>query len=159
MGGVYNKITDLIIRDPVNSGFKAKVNDSGFMFITTPPPDAPEGTTPVVEVALDGVGGNSLIDTIFLIPDTKILTVQRFNCGSEDMDNSSKCVLYYASNGAIDGTEEILSHAYLNGSNFVEALDRHFTGDGAAAIIMRRQRLDAQVREIFAKWVGFHTNE
>jgi hypothetical protein len=126
--------------------------------VSTPPPAPPPGTTPVIEPPsplIDLQGGLTNLQT-YVIPAGKTLTIQRLLMSGENRAAESKVTLYYAPNGVIDGTEVIISMGHLSG--FVVApqdLNDTYVGDGVAAIILERRRLDNGRREIFAKWFGY----
>ena len=121
-------------------------------------PAPPPGTTPVIEPPqplIDLVGQTSDFQT-YIIPAGKTLTVQRLLMSGERTSSESKVVLYHAPNGVIDGTETIIAMGHLAGQAVApQELGLDYAGDGVAAIILERTRIDTGRREIFGRWTGF----
>lgn len=119
-------------------------------------PSAPPGTTAVNQAASGNVGGDASVDTLWVIPNTETLTLQRFSGGSEfdKEDMQSKCSLFYDPLGTGAGMT-LIRVAYLPG-NFDFALNQMFTGDGTRQIRMRRTRMAGGTLEIASFWDGYY---
>lgn len=144
------------IVDKSDNSKVVKVDDSGNLYTIIVPPETPAGKTQVTRISLGLVGGSTYLDDEYIIPSGETLVLQRFICSAEgDINKYSKALLYYAPSGSIDGTEEVLALSYL-GDTFVTSLNEEYLGNGTKKIIMRRERMDAGEREMFARWVGYY---
>lgn len=142
------------------TGNIAEVTSAGELKVVQAPPVTPAGNTSInrpVAPLIDLNGGSTDLD-VFVIPITETLTVQTLLMSAEDRGKESKVTLYYAPAGLLNGTEEILAMGHLSGMVVSpQVLDNVYIGDGTAAIILERRRMDTGKREIFGKWQGHHT--
>ena len=144
------------IVDKSDIGKVASVSSAGCLYVFAPPPETPPDKTSVRKTELGLVSGSSHSDNEYVIPNGETLKLQRFTCSAEgDINKYSKSLLYYAPSGSIDGTEEVLALSYL-GDTFTTNLSEEFVGNGTKKIIMRRERMDAGEREMYARWVGYY---
>lgn len=136
------------------SGRVAEVDESNNLKVVNPTPAPPTGKTPVNRTAFSDVSSNTTVSDSYLIPSGQTLTIQRFSCSAEE---EARCTLYHAPNGTLDGTENLITLAYLNINNYVSDINESFIGDGTARIIVERRNLIVfGTREIFARWVGYY---
>lgn len=152
-------LTGIVIRDV--SGNLATVTASGELRVK-PSVDAPAGTTPVNVSVLSSVTGT--VDNTYIIPNGETLILLSFQCGSEgsfagSKARNSKVELYYAPDGTVNVNAQLLALKYLSNSNAEVSFsvqETSFLGDGTAAIILRRVRLDGGVDEMFGRWGGYY---
>ena len=131
-----------------------EIDRLGQLHVITPDQEAPEGTFPVQRTGYSEVSANSAEFDTYIIPNTQILKIQKFKAGTVDEKRSSKIILYYAPNGIFDGNEEIISLLYCGRTND-DIINRNFIGDGTAAIILERRRMDNKKMEVYAYWKGY----
>ncbi len=134
------------------NGREAQIDPSGYLKVTTPPPEPPTGTTSVNRTEYNSASTSGSQNT-YIIPNGETLTIQRFLAGA---GAASKAILYYAPNGSLDGSEELIVVCYLNDSNYVADLETKYSGDGTAAIIMERVATGWSGAEVFARWTGYY---
>lgn len=115
----------------------------------------PQGTNKVEEIYLNNVDGTT--DDLYVIPQGKILTIQRLSGGSSlslGTIVSTRAELFYDPNG--DGSVlNYINTIYLSLDHVDRFLNKEFAGDGIAVIRTRRTALDIGAREVFVKWEGY----
>ncbi len=146
----------IIIRDGTNENLLAKVNDSGYLYVVTPPPATPPGKTEVVRRGRSSVGGSSSVDDTYVIPNGVSLNVTYFEGGFMGATYDSCVTLYYAPDGTVNANAVILAHGYCAASNYQKSLNDIYVGNGTRAIIARRQRLDGVAKEGYFMWKGWY---
>ena len=145
--------SDFRLKDATDA-YYAKVDDSGNQYVITPTPAAPEGTTAISDTQISYMSGEE--DSFTVIPNGEDLTIQRFKAGCEIDTGGSKVELYYAPNGNTTGMI-LIEVLFLNGSSgFADLTYNPPTGDGTAAIMLKRERLGGGSSEIFGKWEGYY---
>jgi len=148
---VINKITELKIKG--KSGNIIDVDEAGFLFVKQAQ-IAPPNTFPVVYNVLSNVAGSTFSDTIYKIPVGTEIVLQQFVGGAYPSTNASRVELYFCYRDVIENNSQLLSLGYLQ-IMFSDVLSNNFKGDDRNCIIMRRRRLDAIAREMYAKLVGY----
>lgn len=141
------------IEDGGGSGRLASVDGANRLVVTANATIVPPASVAVEQAALSDL--TTTDDTVYVIPNGKILTITRFAGGSEGNSGKvSKSSLYYDPNG--DGSSlTLIRTMYLSGTNYEFGLDYKATGDGTRAIRMRRERLDGAADEVAAFWSGY----
>jgi hypothetical protein len=119
----------------------------------------PAGFVDVSTIAQGNVGGNALIDTDHVVPDTKTLSISQFFGGGEvQTGKQSKFELYHSTDGgATDGA--LIAFGYIGAeNNFRVDLNHDVVGAGVSQVVrMRRERLDGVTLELAAGWIGIET--
>lgn len=130
-----------------------RTTKDGRLKVSQEPPAAPVGTTGVVQTEFDAVAATD--DNVFLIPNGEILNITRFAGGAEvDTSAGNSIELYFDING--DGTVlDVIDVIFASGTSDQHDLAEAFTGDGTAAIRMRRRRFSGGSKEIFGRWEGY----
>jgi len=146
----------IIIRDGSNADLLAKVNESGYLYVTAPPDVTPPGKTEVFRNARGDVNGSSYSDDVYVIPNGVTLNLSHFEGGFKGSSYDSCVTLYYTPNGSVDSSAIILAHGYCASSNYQKTLTDVFTGNGTRAIIARRERLDGTKKEGYFMWKGWY---
>lgn len=150
-------MSGVVVADPDGSNL-ATVNVSGQLNVVTSPPAAPPTSVAVNVKEVSVVTGNNNVDHVYTIPSGKSLTLQRMvggaGAGSTGV-RQSKVELWHAPDGSVNGNATLLRVMYLSGSNYEYVLVDEYTGDGTLAIILRRERSDAENVEVFGAWDGY----
>lgn len=146
----------IIIRDGTNEALVAKVNESGYLYTVTPPPATPPGKTEVFRNARGSVGGSTIVNDTYVIPNGVTLNLTHFEGGFQGATYDSCVSLYYAPNGVVDASAVILAHGYCASSNYQKSLSDIYVGNGTRAIIARRQRLDGVAKDGYFMWKGWY---
>lgn len=149
-------VGDVIIRDASDSAKKAMVDAAGNLKVITPPPSAPAGKTRISREVREDVLGGFTNNSTYVIPNGQVLVLQYFEGGARGQSEDSRVALYYAPAGILNGTEVILANGYVSATNYQKVLDKTYTGNGTAAIIMQRRRYDGGTREMYTKWEGYY---
>ncbi|MFQ5472598.1 MAG: hypothetical protein ACE5FA_06925 [Dehalococcoidia bacterium] len=136
------------------SGEAAEVQ-GGRLLVSDVPATPPTGATAVSQQAVGDVSGST--DTIYVIPNAQTLTVSTLLAGAESVEGkkASKVALYEDPNGDLSVLNYIGVPAYVANSNFAQALNESFVGDGTRRIVLRRERLDGGTLEIAGYWSGW----
>ena len=132
---------------------QALMTRAGQLTVSTPPPEAPVGTTGVIEAEYNSVSGDD--DTVFTIPNGELLTINRLASGSEVTSAGAVVELWYDPNGNGTGME-IIDVIFSNGNSDQHDLNAQYTGDGTKAIRMRRSNLTGGGILIFGRWEGYY---
>lgn len=143
------------IEDATVSANKISVLGDGSIKVVTLA-STPTGRTVVTREARGSVSGSSSSLTTYVIPNGVTIYIQYFEGGAQGATYDSRVAIYYAGAGSLNGTEVILGNGYCADSNYQKALDVSYLGDGTAAIIMQRTRLDGTAKEMYAKWIGYY---
>lgn len=139
-----------------SGGAVAAVTEAGRLAVTTASP-VPAGATGVRETYQGGVNGST--DNTFTIPSGETLTLTRFVCGGEAYAKNNRSVgtrveLFWDPNGNGSGMT-LLAFGYNNGGTYQQSLFEQFTGDGTAAIRVRRESFESTV-QITGSWEGYY---
>jgi hypothetical protein len=152
------------------SGNVADVDSSNQLKVVTPPPVPPSGTTPVTilgDTPLD-VGGEDNEYSYFTIPNGETLILQSIFISFEGNNAQSKVEIYddptatdpTGPNGGdtIPGTWNLIliNHIEFNSVSIPLNENETYLGDGTRRIALRRKRLDAGARELYAKLSGYY---
>lgn len=141
------------IEDGSGSGRLAAVDGSNRLLVSANATVVPPAATPVEISEISVLTGTA--DTVYVIPNTKVLTITRFAGGAEgNSGKRSKVELFYDPAGTGTGMT-LLRSMYLGGTNYEFGLDYKATGDGTRAIRMRRTRLDGASDEVAGFWSGY----
>lgn len=146
------------IRDSLVPTQLARVDESGYLLVKTPPPEAPVGTFPVEMMARSTITGSSQVDTPWVIPPNTVIVLQRFLGGQYPASgDASELGLYHSTTGTITTASYLLSLGYVGTGemNYKDELANTYAGDGVAAIIARRRRMNATAREMYYRWIGY----
>ena len=143
-GDALIKIWDGTYTVGVTSGGRLKVSQD----VT-----APEATTPVQVTDTGNV--TTTADNVYVIPNTENLTIQRLNGGGEEDISGNVIELFYDPAGTGTGMT-LIDSIFCSGNSDQHDLDVTYTGDGTAAIRMRRRRLGGGAKEIFGRWDGYY---
>lgn len=119
------------------------------------PEPTPSGYNRIDQIYTSGIGGNTTVDTTYTITNGKEIDLRQFIAGSEQRSRGSQISLYYAPNGSIDGSAVLLTTALLDGQTFSDTIYGNYTGDGTAALVMRRRTIGSGVREVFGRFLAF----
>ncbi len=146
------------------SGNVAEVDASNRLLVSTPPPEPPSGTTPVVITEFDDVLGNNRDYNYYTIPNGETVTIQSLIGGSEGTNNESYIALWHdptgtnASGAEDDGDPswDIIVLGFTANSNVQFDLNQSFVGDGTARIVLHRRRMDGGQRLMFGRWQGYY---
>jgi hypothetical protein len=130
----------------------AIVSADGRLQVSTPPPAAPTGTTPVKRTAVGGVTANQTFEDIYTIPNGSTLTVQRLLGGGENSVAGGRVELIYRTTGSAD---ELLAIGYIAGGNFQFDFNDKFVGNGERIMILRRVNQGGSSMHMFARWSGY----
>lgn len=155
-GGKRGLDVKTIIRDGTNESLLAKVNESGYLYVTVPPAVTPPGKTEIVRRARGSIGGSTSVDDTYIIPNGVILNLSHFEGGFQGATYDSCVTLYYAPDGIVNANAVIIAHGYCAASNYQKTLTDIYTGNGTRAIIARRQRLDGVAKEGYFMWKGWY---
>lgn len=139
-----------------SGGAVAEVTEEGRLAVTTAS-RVPAGATGVRETYQGGVNGST--DNTFTIPSGETLTLTRFVCGGEAYAKNNRSVgtrveLFWDPNGNGSGMT-LLAFGYNNGGTYQRTLFEQFTGDGTAAIRVRRESFESTV-QITGSWEGYY---
>ena len=122
-------------------------------------PEIPAGSVAVKTQVQGNVAGTTAIDTDYVVPDGDTLTITKLLAGGEAGSRESKFELYHSTDaGVSDGT--LLEFGYIGDGGQDVKREPNFTvtGSGVNVVIrMRRERLDANTRELAASWEGHQT--
>ena len=130
----------------------ATVTTAGQLLVSTPPPVAPSGTTPVVQSVFDGVSNQS--ELVYVIPDGELLSIVRLRGTIESSVGSGQVELIYRPTG-LPASDVLLEVGIGNGNNFQFDLAEEFLGDGTAQIVLRRTNSGGGTLLIYGKWDGY----
>lgn len=134
---------------------KAKVDASGNLRVASPTPSAPPSTTGVVR-AIGPSGEAGTTDNVYVITNTKILTIQRLSGGGDGV-KAGRVDLYYDPAGTGVGMT-IIDSIYTGGNSDQHDQSYVATGDGTRAIRLRRQNIGGGgSTNMFARWEGYET--
>jgi len=143
---------DVEVRIRGLSEYVAEVTSDGRLKIAQDPPAPPPETDLVKQTAYGSVSGQN--DNVYVIPDGKILFIQRLNAGSEYCNGSSVVELWFDPNG--NGTNmTIIDAIFTNGNSDQHLLAEEIEGNGTKAIRMRRRTLTGGSYLIFGRWEGY----
>jgi hypothetical protein len=142
----------IMIVDSSNPNQKATVDSSGRLLVSTPPPQPPPNTTPIILTGFGAVSGNNDIE--YTITNGKKLIIGRLLAGAEAMTKAGNITLYDNPDGN-KVTLNLIAILYVNGSSDVADLTESFQGDGIRKIILRRTNLGGGSKEIFARFEGY----
>jgi len=146
----------IIIRDGTNENLLAKVNDSGYLYVVTPPPTTPPGKTEVMRSVRGSVSGLGYNDNTYTIPNGVTLNLTYFEGGAQGTSYESAVILYYAPDGTVNANAVILGLGYVNNATYSKALNMSYVGNGTRAIITRRQRFDGVAKDMYFMWQGWY---
>jgi len=136
-----------------SEGNEADVTPGGRLKVSQEPPTPPPNTTPVNRTFYTNMVGTQ-VDT-YTIPSGVTLHIQRLSAGAEHSRDGSVVELWYDPDGT--GTNaEIIDVLFVNGTSEQHDLNAEYVGDGSAAILLVRRRLDGGSRRIFARWEGYY---
>jgi hypothetical protein len=142
----------IVIVDSSNPARKVTVDSSGRLLVSTPPPQPPPNTLPVVLTGVGTVSGDN--DVEYTITNGSTLVIGRLLAGAEEMTKAGKITLYDNPDG--NGvTLNLIATLYVNGSSDVADLTETFDGDGIRKIILRRTNLGGGSKEMFARFEGY----
>lgn len=140
----------LIPIDP--EGDAVEIGTEGRMHITNAIPIAVAGYTTFRRYIYQAIEGYNYVSDVYTIPNGKKLYVTKgYVTGA---DGGSSAGLYYCPNGGFDLSTELIGGMYFNGGFYETDLDREYTGDGTATIILRLTRRDKGKRWVGAEWWG-----
>ena len=131
----------------------AKVDSQGRLLITSPPPEAPPGTTKISVTELDDVATTS--DNVFVITNGSTLTINVLLAGCETDTSAGSVVKLFEDEDGTGSALTIIAACYCSSTNCSLDLNQDVIGDGSRAIRMRRERFSGGAREIFGRWEGF----
>ena len=134
------------------SGNIAEVTSANELKVTTPIPQAPPNTTPVVLYIYEDVSGTSEKTEDYTIPDGKTLYCQKLIGTSEDVDKNTKKQLIVADNSNWDN-EVTLAIEFAQRADF--DLSDVIVGNGSKIVGLRVERMDNGKRECFLKFYGY----
>lgn len=115
-------------------------------------PPIPAGATAASDTDFGRDSGVN--DKFYIITNGKTLTLQTFSAGAERTFGGSVVELFYAPNGNTTGIVRI-GTIYVNGSTNQIGVAGVYTGDGTAAILLRRRRLSGGRVEMEGTWRGY----
>jgi hypothetical protein len=136
------------------TGYFAAVNASGNLQVVTPAPTPPVGTTAVSRTIGPSAEGGTT-DDIYVITNTKVLTLQRLSGGGAST-KQGRIDIYYDPNGTGVGMT-IIDVIYTFGASDQHDLSGTYTGNGTRAIRLRRQNIGGGSTDMFARWEGYET--
>lgn len=137
-------------------GHVAEVSESKRLKVETQPAAAPADTIQVIKAYSGSVGGSATVSDVYVIPNKTILTLLSWDGGGVGgSTDRSRVTLYYSTDGVIDSADIILGRHYFNIGAISKSLSQKFIGDGVAAIISERQRMNATAYELYAQWTGY----
>ena len=143
---------NIIITDPNDSNKRASVDDSGRLLVSTPPPQPPANTTPIILTGFDAVAGE--VDEEYIITNGKTLVIGRLLAGAAGMNKAGRITLYDDPDGT--GTTMIaISTLYVNASSEIADLSEKFVGDGVRKIRLRRSNFGGGSVEMYARFEGY----
>lgn len=151
-------VSSVALRDGETANL-AKVDEAGNLFVKTVPL-APPGTLPVEIIARSSVPGSSVVDIAWVIPLNTKLTIQKIVGGQYPVSGDASAVeLNYDDSGAITASSYLISLGYIGTGemNYHDDLNIEYIGNNIAAIIARRQRINATARLMYIRWVGYLT--
>jgi hypothetical protein len=133
--------------------YTALVTPAGRLNIAQEPPTPPPGTTEVSVTEFDAV--TTTDDNVYTIPNGETITLQRLSGGAEQANSGTTIELWYDPNG--DGTGMTIVDVIFSSANSDQHdLNESYTGDGTAAIRMRRRRLSGGAVQVFGRWEGYY---
>ena len=142
----------IVIADPLDPNKKASVDDSGRLLVSTPPPQPPANTTPVILTGFGGVSGD--VDQEYVITNGKTLIIGRLLAGAAGMNKAGRVTLYDNPDGNLV-TMNLIATLYVNGSSGIADLSEKFIGDGVRKVILRRSNLGGGSAEMFSRFEGY----
>lgn len=141
-------------KDPDGIIRQAAMTRAGQISVSTPPPEAPVGTTGVIQTEYDAVATTH--DNVYLIPDGETLVINRLSSGAETDSTAGNVVeLWYDPNGTGVGMS-IIDAIFCSGDGDQHDLSASYIGDGTKSIRMRRRRFSGGSKEIFGRWEGYY---
>lgn len=152
ISGTPGLIGSVKIEDSLNSNKKAKVDDSGRLLVSTPPPQPPPDTMPVVLTGFGQVSGD--VDQTYTITNGKTLIIGRLLAGAQGMNKAGRVTLYEDPDGT-GTTLNVIAVLYINADSDIADLSEKFAGDGSRRIILRRSNLGGGSAEMFARFEGY----
>lgn len=136
---------------------KVKVNADGTLAVSTATV-APPNTISIEALIEGSVAGSTLVDTPYIIPNNTTLYLQSFKFGCySSASNESRGYLYQSETAAIGVLSKLISIFYTVWGTLIDPLTNVIVGDGNRRLIMRRQRVDATARNMFAMITGYIT--
>ena len=153
VANIINRLK-VFVTDPV-SGAQARVTPDGRLGVSQAP-RVPDGKTAVGASMAGSVNGFASLVSTYVIPSGRTLRVQWFEYGGAGgAGNCSRVSLYYAPTGTITSGQAPITCGYVTCGSGWTPLDAEYVGNGTAAIVMQRSRLDAQARELYGAWKGY----
>jgi len=135
---------------------QAKIDESGLLQVSAPPPVTPPGKTSVIKSGYGDVSGRSFEDETFVIPNGETLILSYFAGGGHPGTSDYSVIeLWDCPNGSVDGSSIIIEAAFTPG-NVRAQLNEEFFGDGTRAIVLRRKRLNAGTHLLYGKFTGYY---
>lgn len=150
-----SRVDGEIIVDKDDDTIGLTVNSDGS--INTVPqlsPDAPTGTTQVVQETFSDVASTAGVDLNYVIPNGETLTIQLLVAGAEESTGGSVVELFYDPNGDLSVLTRI-STLFVNGQSDNTPVNQEFVGNGTRRIVVRKRGYSSAAREMFAQWIGF----
>jgi len=142
----------IVIADSTNPTRRVTVDSSGRLLVSTPPPQPPPDTMPVILTGFGTVSGDN--DVEYTITNGSRLVIGRLLAGAEEMTKAGRITLYDNPDG--NGvTLNLIATLYVNGSSDVADLTESFEGDGVRKIVLRRTNLGGGSKEMFARFEGY----
>jgi len=137
-------------------GNVAQMGKDGRLHVTTQSPQDVDGYTQFTQTEYQAIDGYHHYANTYVIPNGKELIITNFHMSASGGQNSAG--IYYVPDGVYD--TETIGNDLIRGSFFgmepVEyQIDRSYTGDGTAAIVLVLRRRSKGKEWIGGDWNGF----